>query len=767
MTTILLFDSELSAFRRTIDHFHKAGISCTVAATPGDAADARATHTNDWIAVRYSRDATGEEICAALRSAVPAAPLFCIVPEKRREDAPGFIAAADGVILDNGDPCRCADAIRRLKGRYFGGLMPAGILVAADALLAGNCGEETVFKALQELGAMSGADRIAVWEDNDSAGTDMPRAFCRFEWERPHVPGAGDGGADRCRHAAVELPETFRELSRDRVMTWRYDNGSETERQFLLLRGASSLRAVPFGTSSAFKGFVSIEFRDEPWLSMPDSNGVVDAGARIIGRSLWDLQEGRSTIGNVNIIRTLLDAIPDSAMLFDDAFRFLAANRTTLRCMANIGKKTALDISDVVGREFMDFMPPELAASRKKAIEEVVRTKKPVVLMEDYGGKSFESRILPVPDRSGNVSMLAVVSRNITVQKNARKTLHLKHDILYGMIENSSDMLAAIDTGFRFIGFNSAYKRQFELIFGTNLELGVRLQDLLAHLPEQKDKAMHLWGRALEGEEYRVEAQFGTPEYCEIVFNTLKNHEGAIIGATHVVRDITAHKRAEEALRQANKKLNLLSSITRHDIRNQLTVLNGHLEMMAMSGNSNGHSEAIDKCLYSSGAILKHLEFSRDYQEIGSHKPQWFNMAWIIGRAAGQFDTGVSIQAEVDGLKIYADVLLEKVFYNLIDNALHHGGERLTTIRFSMRESPDGLLLLCEDDGIGVARPQKELIFSHGYGSNTGLGLFLITEILQITGIAIRETGIPGKGARFELQVPEGAFRLYPSKGGL
>jgi signal transduction histidine kinase len=65
----------------------------------------------------------------------------------------------------------------------------------------------------------------------------------------------------------------------------------------------------------------------------------------------------------------------------------------------------------------------------------------------------------------------------------------------------------------------------------------------------------------------------------------------------------------------------------------------------------------------------------------------------------------------------------------------------------------------CENDGNGIPNAEKELIFRRGYGKNTGLGLFLVREILGITGMTIRETGDPGKGALFEITVPEGVYR--------
>ncbi|MCX6693539.1 MAG: ATP-binding protein [Methanomicrobiales archaeon] len=75
-------------------------------------------------------------------------------------------------------------------------------------------------------------------------------------------------------------------------------------------------------------------------------------------------------------------------------------------------------------------------------------------------------------------------------------------------------------------------------------------------------------------------------------------------------------------------------------------------------------------------------------------------------------------------------------------------------------EDATGLTVWCEDDGTGISESDKEKVFDRGYGKNTGFGLFLVREIFAITGIAIRETGVPGEGARFEIRVPEGCYRI-------
>ncbi len=61
---------------------------------------------------------------------------------------------------------------------------------------------------------------------------------------------------------------------------------------------------------------------------------------------------------------------------------------------------------------------------------------------------------------------------------------------------------------------------------------------------------------------------------------------------------------------------------------------------------------------------------------------------------------------------------------------------------------------------MGIPADEKEKIFSKEYGNHTGLGLFLAREICSVTGITLKESGEPGKGARFEVLVPAGSYRF-------
>jgi signal transduction histidine kinase len=93
-----------------------------------------------------------------------------------------------------------------------------------------------------------------------------------------------------------------------------------------------------------------------------------------------------------------------------------------------------------------------------------------------------------------------------------------------------------------------------------------------------------------------------------------------------------------------------------------------------------------------------------------------------------------------------------------MENSQRHG-ERVTVMHFSAKETDAGLVITYRDNGVGVSEADKKKLFQKGFGKHTGLGLFLSREILAITGITITENGTPGEGARFEITVPNGAWR--------
>jgi len=218
--------------------------------------------------------------------------------------------------------------------------------------------------------------------------------------------------------------------------------------------------------------------------------------------------------------------------------------------------------------------------------------------------------------------------------------------------------------------------------------------------------------------------------------------------------------KAENKLRQANEKLKVLDTITRHDALNQLTVLIGRLGQLKISHLDPSLNKPLEESLRSANNIEMILRFAREYQNIGIDAPDWIEVKQAFGKAVDTIGSKeISIEAEVDTLYVLADRMFEKVFINLLDNSMRHG-EHVKHIKLSYRLSENEAVILFEDDGVGITDSDKRRLFERGFGKHTGFGMNLSREILGYTGITIIETGIPGKGVRFEIHVPRERYRI-------
>ncbi|MDD1716295.1 MAG: ATP-binding protein [Methanolinea sp.] len=329
-------------------------------------------------------------------------------------------------------------------------------------------------------------------------------------------------------------------------------------------------------------------------------------------------------------------------------------------------------------------------------------------------------------------------------------TVPVAHSVLF---RSMSDAVFVTDIQDRIVDLNPAAAR----IVGKDAHhiLGTTLQETIPGLirPGPAD---------FEQEETKFEVTVtlgdGNAEY-EVSYIPLYSRTTEI-GHLIVLHDITARHAVQAALKVANTKLNLLSEITRHDVMNQLTVLLGNLELSRQATTDPDVRAWIAKEERSALTIRQQIAFTSEYQDIGKQSPTWQSVRETFLSAARKHTTGdITFTADTGTLEIFSDPLFEKVFYNLIDNSLRHGGIGMKTIGIASEEDPEGLTILYKDDGEGIAEEDKPRIFERGFGKTGGMGLFLVREILAITGITISEKGEPGKGARFEIRAPKGAYR--------
>ncbi len=257
--------------------------------------------------------------------------------------------------------------------------------------------------------------------------------------------------------------------------------------------------------------------------------------------------------------------------------------------------------------------------------------------------------------------------------------------------------------------------------------------------------------------------QEGKIRYKWALAGPLYDSKGAMIGAIETIRDITDLKEAIQKQSELANKLMLLSSLTRHDIRNKVTVIDGFRFFADSESHDPKTKEILALQKNAIQDIGKLIDFSKAYQEIGIHEPAWHNVRELFERAVRQVSFDLKVESDIPSLEVYADALIYQVFYNLADNSLRHG-DHVTTIRLHADKTDRACLLVFEDDGQGISDNEKEQIFLRGYGKNTGLGLFLIREILAITGITIVENGIYGQGVRFEMTIPHEHFRFTEQK---
>ncbi|MDD1727545.1 MAG: HAMP domain-containing histidine kinase [Methanospirillum sp.] len=227
-----------------------------------------------------------------------------------------------------------------------------------------------------------------------------------------------------------------------------------------------------------------------------------------------------------------------------------------------------------------------------------------------------------------------------------------------------------------------------------------------------------------------------------------------------IVRQRTAELRqAKEAYELANIKLKMLSGITRHDILNQITGLSGFLDRAMREVPPGKICQYIRECKSIAGIIQNQIQFTQVYENIGTHDPVWQSIREIVQKAIRDIPGNqLILNLELDGILVLADPLFEKVFYTFIENTLRHG-DHATHVAVSCEGIGTELVIIYEDNGIGIDEDTKSKIFRKGFGKNTGFGLFIAQEILAITHLTVRETGVFGKGVRFEILVKDGFWK--------
>jgi PAS domain S-box-containing protein len=382
-------------------------------------------------------------------------------------------------------------------------------------------------------------------------------------------------------------------------------------------------------------------------------------------------------------------------------------------------------------------------------------------------------------DGQGNIIEFQSVGRDITDRKKAEAArLQYEHH-LADIINFLPDATFVIDQKKNVIAWNKAMEEITGVLAEQMLGRGDQeyaipfygykrplLVDLVLEPDDELEKEcyqmIHREGNRLVAETHLAHPK-KRPTYLWGVATPLYGENGVKNGAIESIRDITEYKNARKSLQTVNDKLNMLNTITRHDILNQILILRGFLSLSRTLTTDSTLISYLEKGEHVAGVIQNQIEFTRNYQDIGTQAPKWQVLGDVVGSAVKRMNIAdISVQSDIDAMEVFADPILEKVFDNLIENTLFHGGHA-TCITITVETREKQLAIIYRDNGAGIPEDEKKNLFQKGFGKNTGLGLFLSKEILSITGIDIMENGEPGEGVRFEILVPEGNYRSLPT----
>ncbi|RPI37761.1 MAG: PAS domain S-box protein [Methanoregulaceae archaeon] len=407
-----------------------------------------------------------------------------------------------------------------------------------------------------------------------------------------------------------------------------------------------------------------------------------------------------------------------------------------------------------------DGIVPENRERFLSSVQHAISTKSLWEFESQYvkpSGKKIWISAVASPLMENNTLIFDGVIFNNTERKFAEQALHDAVLNWQSTFDSTQDAICLFDAGQRIITCN----RTMQKILGAQSEedlIGRHCWEVVHNTEVPVPHCPHI--RMLGSHKREtLEQEIGGRRFI-IVTDPILDDTRTPVGSVHIMRDITDHRQGEKALLRANRKLALLSGITRHDISNQLMTLDGFLAILHKKAPDPALEDDFAKITKASALISAMIQFTKEYEEIGINAPAWQDCRTLVDAAVKDASLGkVRVKNDLPvGAEVFADPLMVRVWYNLLDNAVRYGG-KITAIRFFSLERGDDHILVCEDDGDGVPAAEKEKIFERGFGKNTGLGLTLAREILDITGITIRETGEPGKGARFEITVQKEAWR--------
>jgi light-regulated signal transduction histidine kinase (bacteriophytochrome) len=267
-----------------------------------------------------------------------------------------------------------------------------------------------------------------------------------------------------------------------------------------------------------------------------------------------------------------------------------------------------------------------------------------------------------------------------------------------------------------------------------------------------------------------------------------------MIGASKILRDITKLKRAEEALRQVNEKLQeqaeelaatnkdleQFAYIASHDLQEPLRAVGGFLTLLQQRYRGRLDEKAdsyINAAVEGATRMQALINGLLEYSRVGTrgNVPTPAPAGLALREALENLQTLI----QESGAVIAADPLpvvpadaaqLTHVFQNLIANAITFRSERTPEIQVGSRREDGAWLFWVRDNGIGIEPQYHERIFmifqrlhTRTKYPGTGIGLSICKRIVERHGGKIWVESQPGQGATFYFTLPDKGQTHEPS----
>ncbi|WP_319580434.1 PAS domain S-box protein [uncultured Methanospirillum sp.] len=465
------------------------------------------------------------------------------------------------------------------------------------------------------------------------------------------------------------------------------------------------------------------------------------------------------TLKNKELYKSIIRTSPDNITMVDTLGKIFMLSPAAFQMFGY-----SLHDHYPYGTPFFDMIHP---ADRGRAKQDIRRLK-----AGDNTGPSeyrawkkdgsiiyIESHAEVIRDDQGRPDSILYIIRDITRRKESEKIIRENEEKFTTIFQEVPDPLII----FRNDGVIIDLNRQCEQWFSVEKKtcIGSHLQKI--SLFPTRDTETDLASIILNlspGE--KIETQISLPDGSRR--HTILSTQSITISGNPakllLINNIDEIKKAYQALALANNQINLLTSITRHDILNKVMLISGYSEILKEDIKEDSVIQTLEIISQSGKDIQSLIGFTKEYQDLGALQPKWQSIHFIMRKQViRSMIADITLVLPDVALEIFADPMLEKVLYNLVENSMRHGGKISGITMFHEFDGED-CILNYTDDGLGIAEAEKEMIFRKGYGKNTGLGLFIIREILILTGITITETGTPGNGVRFKLRIPAGSFRI-------